>query len=678
MSTCTVVLRIPLPQFDVPIYPPPSLRKTLKSNPFETRKQVKSRRRHRFHSYQPRNLVYPEISTLSATDIANDLDYLYQNRRVSSPYVTPFGGTPPLWGPNSSFAPRNGSNGLHAVRTQGFGVLPPLPLAHPVMGPSPPGSMMHQHPLAYEPYSGDMPPYGGPPPPPRIRDQPVGTYTHGPGGFPSTGSRDSYPEFSAPVGRGQPSSSLHGSGAHGYSVEHEMNAMVHGGNSGHQVVSYYGQGKVGSRMSPLPSSSSTFSGMKGVGINGRHSPSPPPQVSVNGAKQNGNWMDMGINIGSFQVGNGNGGGRDVRILNEDEERDRIMRERGDRKRVEKEFDRRDQWDREYPDFEREHGRDQPHIQHFQQRQLHQHGHSSSSSGPPTQVSGMEPHHLSGHHHRPHHHHVLHRHGPLHASSSLPSPGPSGPGGAPPIVHSPRSTRDYDPPRPPSATHPGPSQSHSTNEAIMLPSSSKSHQPIRERDIPRSDHSVQHSPSMHDYRDRDRDREMRKPYMHRPPSGPPLTSLELTEDRNERSNATPFALGSPHSMPPPLLGMPHSSHLNGSGVGGFVSSPKGQSTWNASVGEDSYRMPSSGYLGGPSSHDHRSPVQAHRYPPSGVPPLGRGIPSNSSSSSLHRITSPPPLSSRARPSQSPSYPPHSTLHRSPQTRYVHTTMSATTG
>ncbi len=105
MSTCTVVLRIPLPQFDVPIYPPPSLQKTLKSNPFETRKQVKSHWRHRFHSYQPRNLIYPEISTLSATDIANDLDYLYQNRRVSSSFVTPFGGTPLLWGPNSSLRP---------------------------------------------------------------------------------------------------------------------------------------------------------------------------------------------------------------------------------------------------------------------------------------------------------------------------------------------------------------------------------------------------------------------------------------------------------------------------------------------------------------------------------------------------------------------------------------------
>ena len=151
-------------------------------------------------------------------------------------------------------------------------------------------TLQHQHPLAYEPYSGDMPPYGGPPPPPRIRDQPVGAYTHGPGGFLSTGSQDSYPEFSALVGHGQPSSSLHGhtstgSGAHGYSVEHEMNAMVHSGNSGHQVVShhpYYGQRKVGSRMSPLPSSS--FSGMKGVGINGCHSPSPPPELDGHGDK----------------------------------------------------------------------------------------------------------------------------------------------------------------------------------------------------------------------------------------------------------------------------------------------------------------------------------------------------------------------------------------------------------
>jgi hypothetical protein len=72
----------------------------------------------------------------------------------------------------------------------------------------------------------------------------------------------------------------------------------------------------------------------------------------------------------------------------------------------------------------------------------------------------------------------------------------------------------------------------------------------------------------------------------------------------------------------------------------------------------------------SSHD-RSPVQSHRYPPSSSHPslpMGR-LPNNSSSSTYHRMGSPPlPPPNRARPPQSPSYSNSmSKAHRSPVTR-----------
>ena len=101
----------------------------------------------------------------------------------------------------------------------------------------------------------------------------------------------------------------------------------------------------------------------------------------------------------------------------------------------------------------------------------------------------------------------------HPPSSLPSPVHPGSGGAPPIVHSPRSTRDYDMPGATSVPH------HPTHESMMLSSSSgKPPPPPRERDHWSQrgvDTSIHHSPSMQDYRDRDKD--LRRPYFHRLPS-----------------------------------------------------------------------------------------------------------------------------------------------------------------
>ena len=262
-----------------------------------------------------------------------------------------------------------------------------------------------------------------------------------------------------------------------------------------------------------------------------------------------------------------------------------------------------------------------------------------------QHSGHPPLHNSGqielphHHHRPHHHRILHCHAPPHAPVPIPSPGPSGTGGAQPIVHSPRSARDYEVSRPPSAAHP--SQSHPTTEVTMLSSNKPQQQVPRDRNGHWSsrnmESSSQHSPA-HDYRDRDKD--LRKPHSHRPPSRP---HIEPIDDRGDRPMSTPF-IASSYPMPPSAFSsVPPPSHSNSGGVG----------MWNAPP-EDSYRLPG-GYLGGSSTHDvHRSPIQAHRYTSGRAPSIGcGGMPANSSS--LHSMASPPTPSNHTRPPQSPSYP-----------------------
>jgi hypothetical protein len=66
--------------------PPPlpqTFRKIVKSYPFGVHKQNKSEGHHNHHLQYPKvHYVYPEISTLSAVDITNDLDFLVQHRRI--------------------------------------------------------------------------------------------------------------------------------------------------------------------------------------------------------------------------------------------------------------------------------------------------------------------------------------------------------------------------------------------------------------------------------------------------------------------------------------------------------------------------------------------------------------------------------------------------------------------
>jgi hypothetical protein len=211
--------------------------------------------------------------------------------------------------------------------------------------------------------------------------------------------------------------------------------------------------------------------MKGVS-NGRRSPSSPPHLAngMPSSKSNGSWMNPGMGMGSFQVGssNGKGGDRDARTVHDDDERDRLVTRDRDRKRAERDnMERRDYWEKEYPDSDRDRTRDLPYIH---QPSSLQYGHGS---GAPTPGPGVDGHHHSSHQHRNHHHHVLHRHGPPHPPSSLPSPMHPGSGGAPPIVHSPRSTRDYDMPGSSSVPHP-------TTDASCSPQVEASPSPRHER------------------------------------------------------------------------------------------------------------------------------------------------------------------------------------------------------
>ena len=807
------VRRIPLPvPLDIHNPPPlpPTLRKIIKSYPFGTRKQnrLEGHSHHHHFQYPKAHYVYPEISTLSAVDIANDLDFLFQHQRIMGTPAAPayemqqqqqhqqhqmqqqqhFGPQQQQQLYNSHqqqpVPQRNGnvmgigmSGGIgRTVNNVGMGlsngVLPPQVQAPqqqgPQMGPPPPNNpMMHPHPHSHQPppqqhpvgvgfehqYVGDMPPFGPhgvggrmrepqptsmnsyqqqqhslpppghlPPPQPtttKSRDPSYPTYSGGPG--PGPGSRIHSSSHGPPLPI--PGNSAHSHG-HGYSKDHEKaqgpsgpggpGGPGGGGHHHHHHHTYYGQGGSGVSVDGAYGPTSSSSHIPGNGMNGRRS---NVHVISNGSsggggKPNGVWM------GGYHHEGSKGGGEwgDPRMMHEDEmvrerERDRerekdrdrdreIDRERvryrdRDRDREHQEFERERQWDhqhiqqhrqppsdREHQEFERERQRDHQHI-HQQHRQPPPYG---GSSAPPPQGPGVVPqhhHHVAPshhhHHHRPpHHHHVVHHH---HSSTSLP---PGGVGSAP-IVHSPRSSRDYDSGRPPQL-HPGPGQPHSS-EVILLPSGNKSSQPqLHPREREREPWSGKgpdeqhHNPpsSAHEYRERERERDHliremdnRKMHSRRPSSGPPMLPLE----ERDRPMPMPFVMPPSHSMQSASVS---NSHLGSSSVPGSGTSPRGgPPSWPApSSYDDTHRIPSSssapGYLNSPQSHDAvRSPIQGHRYAPptSTGSGMGRHIPTGSSSSSgLHHMISTPPPSRARPPPPSPSYSnPLSKSHLSPVAR-----------
>ena len=70
---------------------PPRLRKIIKSYTSRSRKQNRSEgHSHQHHFQYPKaHYVYPEISTLSFEDIANDLNFLVQNQRIMGTPAAP-------------------------------------------------------------------------------------------------------------------------------------------------------------------------------------------------------------------------------------------------------------------------------------------------------------------------------------------------------------------------------------------------------------------------------------------------------------------------------------------------------------------------------------------------------------------------------------------------------------
>ncbi|KAF9563837.1 hypothetical protein CPC08DRAFT_306116 [Agrocybe pediades] len=727
MEKTQPVRRIPLPpHIDIHSLPPlPNLRKMVKSFQPAHRKHSKSGKHH-----SPKNLAYPEIPTLSSNDIAQDLEFLFQNRRLPTTFDIQQGSVhaqhlQQQQNYSSQYAPqRNGTN--MGPGMQGPGVMPmnrpsSLGLGNGSMQPQPSSmghpAMMHQgqHGMGYDQY-GDVPPQYGPggpvPSSGRMREH-AGNYP--PGGPQPGSSRDPMGSYSNFPGRQQQPSQVHGppmpgnSGGqgqhmHGYPGDHEMSTIgpavgpVSSNGAGQQHLPhhpYFGPGNMGSNNAQNGHShpaSSHMQGGHGKGMNGRRSISPV-HVASNGtsnmgpaSKANGHWMGPGMGMGNYVGNGGKGGDWDTRAMHEEEERERMLRERErDRKRDErereKELNERERLrHRELQDMERERQREHQHAQQQYRQGPPPAGssnlpplHVNGVSGPATQGSNAVPHHhVPHHHHRTHHHHVVHHHhtqGPQHASSSLP---PSGTGGAP-IVHSPRSTREYD--SRPGSGHPLPT------EVITLSSGKTSQIPlgIRERDVPshwstKPSDELPHSSHL-DYRDRERDnrdreRDSRKAYNPRQSSGPPMIPLD---DRGDRPMAMPFVMASSQTMQ--QVNNASGPHLNGSAVGSSTSSPRGPS-WNTPAADDpAYRMsnpsgPTSGYS---SAHDSRSPVQAHRYPAGAAShPLGRMSSSNSSSAHHHRMgTPPPPPSNRARPPPSPSYSMSvSASQRSPVTRYVH--------
>ncbi|PPR03373.1 hypothetical protein CVT24_012498 [Panaeolus cyanescens] len=663
------VRRIPAPI--PPMIPPtPSIRKILKSYPFGSRKHNKSELVNIYPQLSnnfPRHYIYPEITTLSASEISNDLDYLLANRRQ------PYDAYPPLQMPQSysqQGLQRTGGPSL-GRGSMGLGLSNgQTPVPQPgMMGP--PGPM--QPGMPYDQY-GDVqmssqPTYGpGGPPPGRIRENAHPPPPPGPGGPPPP-RENPYPTFPSNSGNRShqhsqgssmpaPGGSSHGfPPGHDYPGDHDPNAVGPGVSSsggGHQLHPhhpYFSQGSMmGPGAYPAPSQMGLSSnpphpgsGMKNA-YNRRSMSPPPPHMQSNGGSGQGSKHWSGPGMGGYPPVNGKGVEWDPRIPHDEaeRERERAMRER------DREFRKREEREKERDVTDRERGlryRDRE----YEERERREMQPSSSQHGgpppgshshppgprdaPPLQGGSNAPYHSgSHHHHRPaHHHHVVHRHhtqgGPQHSHNS-PIPGAA-------VAHSPRGGREYD--RPPSSMHSGPPGEPSN------PPGGKGIPP-RERDPSwqgKGSDEPSH-PMMNDY---DRDREPRKPHSRRPSPGPPMVPLD-----RDRPLATPFVMASTQTM----------QQLNGAS-----SSPRNGPSWNGpgSSSDDAYRghAPSSG----PSQPYGASPHDAHmRSPAQRYAPANRAPSSGSSQAPFHRMGSPPPPVSRARPPPSPSYPNHTA--RSPLT------------
>ncbi|KIL66146.1 hypothetical protein M378DRAFT_1032508 [Amanita muscaria Koide BX008] len=187
------VRRIPQPSLEVHITHPPSIRKIMESFPFPDDTQDDSRKKRHTNS---KPLVYPEVTSLSSTDVANDLDFIYQQRRQALNSVLPhnqqhlqpgaqlaptlYDVSASLYGGHHILGPGRPGPGVGIIGPGGISTLPPaigvgvgmnhmggmtgVGMGVPNGLPPPPG-LGPQHGLQH-PLPPPVPHHGPPPPPP--------------------------------------------------------------------------------------------------------------------------------------------------------------------------------------------------------------------------------------------------------------------------------------------------------------------------------------------------------------------------------------------------------------------------------------------------------------------------------------------------------------------------------
>ncbi|EKM78514.1 hypothetical protein AGABI1DRAFT_114760 [Agaricus bisporus var. burnettii JB137-S8] len=376
------------------------------------------------------------------------------------------------------------------------------------------------------------------------------------------------------------------------------------------------------------------------GHHGRRSPSPMGAV-VNGKQPHSGWMGPGVPPGPGGVpvgqvgypgpGHGRSKGewipgddrrRDYPIGSEEEEAERMMRERAQREDRREFFDRERDKQREQRDKERDRESmmmDMDRERHMQMMAQHRQG--PPASGPPSSapmhphIHGMPgQHHPMGgrHHSRPHHHHVVHHHH---------HHGTSGPGGPPPpsVMHSPRAPRDY------GETGPGSGHGQYPTEIINL--SSKLGPPPPHRDDYPSNREL-------DFREKE-NREKERARMSRRSSPVPGSSSQSQPQsqgplqpplmESDRPISTPFAMASTQTM-------------QASGSANGTSSPRLPSGYDGHLRSPGHRFSSTGRSVPPTA----GPSTPSAVPPPSLPSLANtGQRDGAALSSPRR---PPPLQS----------------------------------
>ncbi|KAJ2922893.1 hypothetical protein H1R20_g14153, partial [Candolleomyces eurysporus] len=359
--------RVPPPPTSIP--PAPSLRKIVKSLPFSN-----SSKHGVDFAHQTPDFIYPELQTLSSADVAQDLEFLLQNRRHSNydsrdhrgpvnpnPTTVPSGLSGPPQGQVSTYDP--GHHGDAYSRPP-----PPQPMHHPSNGPHP----------------GNYPYIAGP--------QGVGRIHHhqaGPGGPPNTGPGPNHPSH--------PSQAPH-SHVERERIEHDLGGPI-GHGPGHQIHPnhpFFGPGRNGA-MYPPTSSHVQDQPPKGV----RRSPSPGVLMNGDGPVNKhgrdgppnpppGTWLGQGMGMATYMPPNWKNDvdrperrmpGRHTEADEEWLKRDLDRKaERAHREEIEKrEYEKSKERERQQRmEIDHEHERQQQHMMmHKQPRQLsHSHIHAS--------------------------------------------------------------------------------------------------------------------------------------------------------------------------------------------------------------------------------------------------------------------------------------------------------------